>query len=766
MRIDLHVHSSVSKNPNEWILRKLGARESYTDPMDVYRIAKARGMSAVTITDHNSIEGCLAIAHLPDTFVSCEYTTYFPGDRCKVHVLCYNITPAQHERIQQIRSDIFAMLPFLKEEGILHVLAHPFFSPDGRLTVDHFCHLTEMFEVFEINGSKDSLANDYLRKALGASRAEYKLTGGSDDHSSLTIGNTWTEVPGAKSVSEFFERVASGKALVGGTASTPHCLAWHIYSVGWQWVKQANKTNGLSTVLDCYLLPPERQEHHSLVKRIWLNTMAMTPRKWGFTIPLNFINREFENIDTWSLRHLPLSSQWFEALDIITSKYFAKLGNNILDDISDQMFLGVFSKLGLPIGLYAALAPYFVAFGKFAAQRKLGRECLQFYSGRQDQQRRVAKFTDTYATVDGVSKTLEEQRRQAVQTGKDYTIITCVGEEEKPGLKTFRPVAMIATPEFDQQKLCWPPLLRMLDYCYKEQFTHIQAATPGPVGLAGMVIAKTLGLPFHAVYHTQIPEFIGRVTGDLFLEELAWKYCLWFYDSADIIFGPSKYTKDDLIGHGIRPEKIMVYPRGVDIELFHPARRSDYWERKWGLDRVAVKALYVGRVSKEKNLPLLVRAFKRLIEDLKKGGNGDASPPFTLIVVGDGAYSAAMKEDCEGWPALFTGELHGAELAEAFASADFLVFPSTTDTYGRVVIEAMASGIPCIVSDVGGPQENVVNGVNGLVVNADDEESLFEAMRDMVLISDRALMGRKARECSETRSFSSAFERYWQLYAA
>ena len=122
MRIDLHVHSDSSTHPNEWILRQLGAQESYTDPEDLYRIAKARGMDAVTITDHNTIDGCLSIAHHEDVFLSCEYTTYFRTDGCKAHVLCYNITPEQHQQIQEVRSDIFALVAFLKEHGIVHSL--------------------------------------------------------------------------------------------------------------------------------------------------------------------------------------------------------------------------------------------------------------------------------------------------------------------------------------------------------------------------------------------------------------------------------------------------------------------------------------------------------------------------------------------------------------------------------------------------------------------------------------------------------------------
>jgi glycosyltransferase involved in cell wall biosynthesis len=103
-------------------------------------------------------------------------------------------------------------------------------------------------------------------------------------------------------------------------------------------------------------------------------------------------------------------------------------------------------------------------------------------------------------------------------------------------------------------------------------------------------------------------------------------------------------------------------------------------------------------------------------------------------------------------------------LAQAFASADFFVFPSTTDTYGRVVMESMSSGIPCIVTNVGGPMENVINDVNGMVVPGDDETVLVDALLEMAFKVDRRAMAQHARESVETKSFAETFDRYWALY--
>ena len=137
-KVDLHVHSKHSTRPSQWILQKIGCPESFTEPIDLYNAARSKGMDLVTITDHNTIEGCLEIAHLPGTFISEEITTYFPKDKCKLHVLAYNITEKQHDDIQAVRESVYDLTTYLRTEGIVHVLAHPLYAVNDRLTPEHF----------------------------------------------------------------------------------------------------------------------------------------------------------------------------------------------------------------------------------------------------------------------------------------------------------------------------------------------------------------------------------------------------------------------------------------------------------------------------------------------------------------------------------------------------------------------------------------------------------------------------------------------------
>lgn len=197
-------------------IEKIGCPESFTEPLAVYQKAKARGMTHVTITDHNRIDGALEIAHLPDTFVSEEITTYFPEDSCKLHVLALDITEAQHEDIQRLRQNLFDLVAYLREQEITHVLAHPLYGVNDRLTVEHFEQTLVLFNHFEMNGARNDAANDCLEKVVrqltpeclsrladrygidphGDTPWKKCLTGGSDDHSSLNIARTYTDIPG------------------------------------------------------------------------------------------------------------------------------------------------------------------------------------------------------------------------------------------------------------------------------------------------------------------------------------------------------------------------------------------------------------------------------------------------------------------------------------------------------------------------------------------------------------------------------------------
>jgi glycosyltransferase involved in cell wall biosynthesis len=202
-------------------------------------------------------------------------------------------------------------------------------------------------------------------------------------------------------------------------------------------------------------------------------------------------------------------------------------------------------------------------------------------------------------------------------------------------------------------------------------------------------------------------------------------------------------------------DKIQVYPRGVDINRFHPCRRNGIWTGEYKLGRDSLKLLYVGRISREKNLDLLVEAFRQLTA---KGSHAE------LILVGDGPYKKTLEKDLAGTRAAFTGELKGERLAQAYASSDIFVFPSVTDTFGNVVLEAQASGLPVIVTDQGGPQENLIPEETGVIIPGSDAGALVRAIERLAKTPvRRRQMGKAARQYMESRSFESNFLKTWDL---
>jgi glycosyltransferase involved in cell wall biosynthesis len=369
----------------------------------------------------------------------------------------------------------------------------------------------------------------------------------------------------------------------------------------------------------------------------------------------------------------------------------------------------------------------------------------------------MAHFTDTFYEINGVALSLKCQMESARQAQKDYTIITCDTKKRlsQPGIKNFSPIGVFHLPEYREQKLFHPPFLEILDYCYLRNFTHILAATPGPLGLTAMAIARILHLPLWGTYHTALPQYAQYLTEDLMIVQFMWKYIVWFYNQMDLIFVPSRSTAEELQAKGVNGDKMRIFPRGVDLQLFHPAKRNGFLESRFQVED-GIKLLYVGRVSKEKNLEILARIFKKLSQD---------HPGIRLVVVGDGPYLEEMQQELAGTSCTFTGYLHGEDLAAAYASCDLFLFPSTTDTFGNVVLEAQASGLPVIVTDAGGPQENLIPGETGLIIRGDSDESLLEAIQGLLAQPEQLkVMGLTARRYMEERSSNAAFQATWRLF--
>ncbi|MBI5250571.1 MAG: glycosyltransferase, partial [Desulfomonile tiedjei] len=728
--------------------------------------------------------------------------TYFPDDGCKLHVLVYNIDEKIHSDLQKVRQNVFELVAYLRASGISHVLAHPLFSVNHKLTIENFEKCLLIFKNLELNGARTEDQNRCLQLLLSVLTPEVidqlaekyglqasfpfpwlkNLTGGSDDHSSLTIARRYTEIEDVTGIQGFLKGIEQNKAKIIGPASTPKTLAHNVYSIAYQFYQNKfdlkRYVNGdvIFSFLDRFLQVDQDSEPGILAR---LNFFFNNGKRYkavdlGNESVMNLLRQETHRL-MWADPELAeifkhghggqedLDEQWFRFVNKVSNKVLGQFSDHIMDSLAGAHFLNLFHALGSAGALYSLLAPYFVSFSIYSEDRRFSSTVLDRFLQRKPRKDKpsnhikTAHFTDTFYEINGVAGTLKRQLKAARRSGNSYTVITCSPEDHGgyEGVKNFNPIGVYELSVYPEQKLFYPPFLEMLDFCYNEAFTHIHSATPGPLGLAALAVARILKLPLVGTYHTALPQYAQYLTDDAAVADITWKYVIWYYDQMDHVYVPSRSTATELVEKGIAPQKIRVFPRGVDTVRFHPAKRNGCLDERCCTKDV-LKLLYVGRVSREKNLQILANVFRSLTEF-----NYDVA----LIVVGDGPYRNEMEQLLSGTRSFFLGYVEGETLASIYASCDIFVFPSTTDTFGNVVLEAQASGLPVIVTDCGGPQENIIPGKTGVVVEGNDEKSLLDGIRNALSDSGRLReMGVAARLYAERRAFDKAFNQAWELY--
>jgi glycosyltransferase involved in cell wall biosynthesis len=334
--------------------------------------------------------------------------------------------------------------------------------------------------------------------------------------------------------------------------------------------------------------------------------------------------------------------------------------------------------------------------------------------------------------------------------GADITILTSrPGFCPEEGVVNFQPVGVFTIPEYDLQKLSFPPILEVVDHVAQKGYTELILSTPGPMGLAGLLAANVLGLRTSAIYHTDFPQYARFLSeDDPLVEGMAWNYMHWFYSQMDRVYVNSQSYLERWVDKGLAREKLAILPRGLDTELFSTShRKEDFWKKRGAKGKVA---LYVGRISKEKELDFLARVATGM-------GKNEA---ISFAFVGEGPFLEELKRKVP--QGIFTGVLRGEALSQAYASADLFVFPSTTDTYGNVVVEAMASGLPVVVSDQGGPSELLRDSQDGEKVVTGDVGRWISAIERLSL-GQNSVKEREARRQRTVmgRSWSDAFDRFW-----
>ncbi len=286
---------------------------------------------------------------------------------------------------------------------------------------------------------------------------------------------------------------------------------------------------------------------------------------------------------------------------------------------------------------------------------------------------------------------------------------------------------------------------------YPNTLVHVGA--PDGLGIAAQRFARRLGLPAVASFHSNIVSYFKYLSVPRVFEHLGWTYFRWFYRQFDQVYVPTQSMIEELDLHTVNGN-FLLWPRGVDATVFNPSHRSEVWRRELGIDAKEVVALFVARLKWEKGLKVLTEVCRRIQM---------SSKPIRTVIVGDGVGYAPLRAELPA--SVFTRELTGDALSTAYASADLFFYPSTTDTFGNVTLEAMASGLPTVCADAPGSKSLVQNGITGFLVDAADIDGFVSRILHLSADADlRRSMARSALRAAQSYSWEKTFDTLWQYY--
>jgi len=747
-RVDMHCHSTASQVSRLGVQRAVGLPECATPPEEVYALAKRRGMDFVTITDHDTIAGALEIADRPDVFISVELTAQFRAEPQAVHVLCYGITPEDHEWLQANRGDVELCAAYLYDREITCALAHPYYTVAAPLTGRHRRRLAELFGIWETrNGAR---ARELNRPAATyvATRAGIGIAG-SDDHAGVDIGRTFTEAPPAATPAAFLAHVRAGEVLARGAQGS---------AAKWAHAAIALAARSLGSGTDGAAGRPDPTRVMTLVRRLLSEADARHGATGGDISPddarcllrawLRAV--ELDHLDERGLIAL-MQEDGFSHSDLYRRacrQHERKLREAVAAAIDALEHEG--QLIPAAEGLFEACTaaiPYAPATAFLAdEQAKLAaipdgegsRGLLRSAASRLEDGEcpRVAIVADGIGSTHGVTRTIEEIRARGVP-GYEIEVVGTDPEVDR----RLTAVTELDVPFYPGLRIGVPSLPAAVETLADGGYETIHVCSPGPAGIAGALVARALGLPLVGSYHTELTAYAGLRSGEQRLARTMAMAVSAFYGACDLVLSPSAASDEALARIGMPAERVLRWDRGVDTARFGPSLRSASL-----LGEQAINVMYSGRITREKGAELLVEAFL-----LARA----SEPRLQLVLAGGGPEQERVRERL-GSAATFLGWLQGDDLARAYASADVFLFPSATDTFGQVILEAQASGLPVLAVARGGPLSLIEDRVSGLLCEPDAEQlgaALLELAGSPLLrrrLAATALAGVRARTWERT----------------
>ena len=733
-RADLHCHSTASQESRLGVQRALGLPECATPPEEVYALALRRGMDLVTITDHDTISGVLEIADRPDVFVSEELTAGFRGEPQEVHILCWGITPDDHDWLQAHAGDVDGVAEYLHGNGIACALAHPFYAVAAPLTARHRRRLARLFPVWETrNGSRARELNMpaaiYIETHGGAG------VGGSDDHAGVDIGRTWTETPPASTPEQFLRRLRRGDAVARGEQGS---------AAKWAHAAMALAVRALGRGDGCDAPDPR------VVLRIVERVMSQGDARSG-AIAADLCPGDARALLRAWLDSLGLETSEAELLAWMQQDGFAhadlfrracRAHERRLRDAVERVVEAAGDLDGAPDAAAAVFSACIPAIPYVPAAAFLGREKGKLL-GREQEPLRVALVADGVSSMHGVTHTLDELRERGVP-GFEVEVI---GTDPKVD-RRLPAVAEVDVPFYEGLRVGVPSLHAAVEALAEGRYDLVHLCSPGPAGVAAALIARIMDLPLAASHHTELGAYAGLRSGDARLRAGMDMALAALYGQCQIVLSPSEAADESLQALGVPAERIGRWERGVDVRRFDPALRDP------GSLPGELTVLYAGRLTIEKGVDLLADSFLAARA---------ADPRLHLVLAGGGPEEDALRERL-GPHATFLGWLEADELARAYASADIFLFVSRTDTFGQVVIEAQASGLPVVAVAEGGPRSLIEDGRTGRLCPA-DAQALAATVTELARFPElRRRLGAEALASVGDRTWEHALDQLAEGY--
>jgi glycosyltransferase involved in cell wall biosynthesis/predicted metal-dependent phosphoesterase TrpH len=688
----MHVHSTASELSKLGVQRSLHLPECATPPQEVYELAKRQGMDFVTITDHDTIAGALELDHLPDTFISEELTVWFKGEPQAVHVLCYGITPDDHEWLQAHNHDVEACAEYLNAHGIVSALAHPFYAVEAPLTARHRRRLAQLFPIWETrNGSRAKELNlpafIYIETHGGTG------IGGTDDHAGIDIGRTFTQTPKAATPQEFLAHIAAGRATAHGDQGsgpkwTHAAMALAVRALGRGCENTARPDPMAVLKISERVMREGDIRHGEKHGDLGPEDARSLLRAWLVSMDLDVDERKLLTLlQDGELSHPAL----YRRARHTHEQKLAQVVDQVVSLAGEAASGG-----GLPnfqpaaVGLFDACIP---AIPYAAAACFLGREKAKLTRSDGDRPR-VALVADGLGSMHGVTHTIQQIRERGVP-GFEVEVIGTDADVDR----RLSAVAEVDIPFYEGMKIGVPSVTAIVDALAEGRYDLVHLVSPGPAGVGAWLLARVLEIPVLGSYHTELAAYAGVRSGMQQLEWIANFALAKFYGSCEVVLTPSVASDQKVNSIGIPMDKIGRWDRGVDVDRFDPAKRIP------GLLPGEVNVLYAGRLTREKGVDLLADAFLAARAQ---------DPRLHLVLAGGGPEEDVLRDRLSSH-ATFLGWQHGEDLARVYASADMFLFASQTDTFGNVLLEAQASGIPVIAVAEGGPADLIVDGESGLL---------------------------------------------------